>query len=93
MKRRLPQDVQGSPDTILRLSLAYGDEPEQVTPVIQAKTQKIPSNTNPTNTSLDSIREPLKRVKNELDKNPPPNLFRAVRNFHDRDVAVSFSVE
>ena len=93
MKRHLPRDVRDSPDTIVRLSMAYGDEPELVTPVIQAKTQKLSPNTNPTNTSLDSIREPLKRLKNDLDNNPPLNLFRAVRSFHEHDVAVSFSIE
>lgn len=66
--------------------MAYGDDPQQVKSVIQAKMSLL----GPKN-SIDSITEPLKSLKKDMERNPMPNMFSAVRNLKDRNANVSFS--
>jgi hypothetical protein len=90
-RKHLPQDVQKCTDTLLRLSVAYGDDSQQITPVLQAKMNKTKSNTNPTDTSLDNLKEPLQKLQRDLDNNSSSNLFRAVRSVDNGDIDVNFS--
>ena len=89
-KRQLPRDVQNCPDSILRVSMAYGDDPHRIKSVIQTKINEINPNENPTDTSLDNITEPLIRLQRELEDHPLKNIFHAVRNINGRHTDVSF---
>jgi hypothetical protein len=90
-KKHLPQDVQKCPNVLLLLSMAYGDDSQQITPVLQAKMNITQSNTNPTDTSLDNLKEPLQKLQRDLDDNSSSNLFRAVRSVDNGDIDVNFS--
>jgi len=92
-KRHLSGDVQDCPESILRVSMAYGDDPHRTKHVIQAKMNERNSNENPIDTSLDNIIEPLKRLQRELNDNPLRDLFRAVHNINDRHTDVSCSLK
>jgi hypothetical protein len=89
-KRNLPRDIQKCPDSILRVSMAYGNDPQEIKSIIQTKMNQTNLNVNSTDPSLNNIIDPLKRLKRELDNNRQPNLFLAVRNIDDRDINVSF---
>jgi len=89
-KRNLPRDIQNCSKTVLSASMAYGNDPREVQSIIEMKMNSTNSNKDPTDTSLDNIIGPLKKLKKELDKNKSPNLFNDIRNFDDRDIGVCF---
>jgi hypothetical protein len=81
-KKDLPRDIQNCSDRILRESMAYGNNPNEVKSIIQSKM----NNTSPTDTSLDGIIDPLKTLKKDLERSEPPNLFRAIHKIDDSDI-------
>ncbi|CAF4532487.1 unnamed protein product [Rotaria sp. Silwood1] len=85
LKAQLPRNLQNCSDSILRVSMAYGNDPEQIKPIIQSKMNSINSNDNIDNISLDNIIEPLKMLKKDLERNPLKNIFNAVRNINERN--------
>ncbi len=95
-KTKLPPGIDVSRDSILYESMAYGDDPNDVKVVLQAKTNKLNSNSDtnetedPANTSLDNIIEPLKKLKDKKSYRSSFNLFHAVLEIDDDKIAVSF---
>jgi hypothetical protein len=70
--------------------MAYGNDPQEVKPILQTKMNNLNSNVNPTDTSLHNLIEPLKKLKRELDNSQQPNLFHTIQNIDDRRIHVSF---
>jgi len=89
-KENLPRNVKDCPDAILRVSMAYGNDPHEVKSILQTKMNNTNSNVNSTDPSLNNIIGPLRRLKQELDSNRKPNLFRAVQNIDGRDINVNY---
>ncbi len=88
-KTNLPRDIQNCPDSILRVSMAYGNDPNEIKSILQTKINNTNSNVNSTDPLLNNIIGPLRRLKEELDNNQKPNLFRAVQNIDNRDINVN----
>ncbi|CAF1200057.1 unnamed protein product [Rotaria sordida] len=83
-KTYLSQDNNNCPDSILEILMAYGDNPIQVKTVLQKKINEIES---PTDTSLDKIIEPLKKLKKETsDFSASSNLFNTVLKIDDNKI-------
>ncbi|CAF0734955.1 unnamed protein product [Adineta steineri] len=81
-KQQLPYEIKNCSDSILRVSMAYGDNPNQIKSVIQSKMNEINSNVDPMETSLENIAEPLRKLRSELERTPLTNVFRAVHNIN-----------
>ncbi|CAF0995347.1 unnamed protein product [Adineta steineri] len=81
-KQQLPYEIKNCSDSILRVSMAYGDNPNQIKSVIQSKMNEINSNVDPIETSLENIAEPLRKLRSELERTPLTNVFRAVHNIN-----------
>ncbi len=83
-KKHLPSSIDDCPDSILRESMAYGDTPSQVGPVLQAKLKNFKD------TSIDKIIDPLKKLDGKLSHSSSSDLFRAVLDISDNQIDVSF---
>ncbi|CAF4280622.1 unnamed protein product, partial [Adineta steineri] len=83
---RLPDGFQLCSDSTLRLSMAYGDDPNQVLTILKEKMNKEDSIENPADTSLINITEPLKQINKVLKKKPSYNLFRAVLEVGNHEI-------
>lgn len=84
-------------DSILRVSAAYGDDPNEVKVVLKAKTKKLGSNSdtnenkNPATNSLNNIIKPLRNLNGQLaEPLSLSSLFRAVLDINDKELYVSF---
>jgi hypothetical protein len=89
-KRQLPSNLRSCSDNVLRASMAYGNDPNKVETILEAKMNQNNSDENSGDTSLDKLTGPLTKLKKELDKNPLNNLFHAVRRINDGETDVSF---
>ena len=87
-KRSFLRDIPNCPESILRASRAYGTDPRVIKPILKSKISMYSKSI--TNTSLDNIIEPLRRLGNELKDNPMPDLFDAVRSINVHHTNVSF---
>ncbi|CAF2399361.1 unnamed protein product [Rotaria sp. Silwood2] len=85
LKKQLPRDLQNCSESILRVSMAYGNDPQQIESIIQSKMNSINLNDNVNSISLDNIIEPLIKLKKDLKENPLKDIFGAVRNINDRN--------
>ncbi|CAF0777363.1 unnamed protein product [Rotaria sordida] len=85
LKAQLPHDIKNCPDSILRVSMAYGNDPQQIESVIKSKMKIIDSNDNIDAGLLDNIIEPLKLLKKDMERNPIRNIFNAVHNINDHN--------
>jgi len=83
-KKNLPPEIEDCSDDILICSIAYGNNPDEVKPIIQEKINQ-PSSSN---ISIVKVIGPLKKIKVDLDRNREMNLFRKVRDFDDDDIDV-----
>ncbi|CAF2043353.1 unnamed protein product [Rotaria magnacalcarata] len=81
-KKNLPSDINNCPEHILKLAMAYGDDPNDVKAVLE---EKMNESQEETNTSLVKIIAPLKALKKELSGIRPPNLFQAVLNIKNNE--------
>ncbi|CAF1234668.1 unnamed protein product [Adineta steineri] len=85
-KDRLPVDLQQCSDSVLRHSMAYGDDPNQVLTILKEKMNKEGSIEDPTDALLINITEPLKQISKNLEKKPSYNLFRAVLDVANHEI-------
>jgi hypothetical protein len=95
-KTKLPPGIDVRHNSILLESMAYGDDPNDVKVVLQAKINKLNSNSDtnknedPTITSLKNIIEPLRKLKDKKSYPSSFNLFHAVLEIDNDKIAVSF---
>ncbi|CAF2076539.1 unnamed protein product [Rotaria magnacalcarata] len=82
-RNQLPRDIRNCPDCALRVSMAYGDNPQQIKSVIQSKMSINPTDNINATVSFDNLIEPLKKLNKDLESNPMRNLFFAVHNITD----------
>jgi hypothetical protein len=85
-KKDLPRDLRSCSKAVLTASMAYGNNPGEVQSIIETKMNDTNSDGDTTDTSLDNIISPLKRLKKELDRNKSPNLFKSIRDFDNRNI-------
>ncbi|CAM4935235.1 unnamed protein product [Rotaria socialis] len=85
-KKQLPRDIRNCPDCALRVSMAYGDNPQQVKSVIQSKMSLNPTDNINATVSFDNLIAPLKTLNKDLENNPMRNIFFAVRNIPDQNM-------
>ena len=88
-KKDLPSNLRACPKGVLTASMAYGDNPRDVQSIIESKMNKTSSDGDVTDTSLDKIITPLKRLKRELDRNKSPNILKSIRELDDKNIDVS----
>ena len=88
-KRNLPSNLRTCSKGVLTASMAYGNNPRDVQSIIESKMNETNSDGDVTDTSLDKIINPLKRLKKELDRNKSPNIFKSIREFDEKNIDVS----
>lgn len=95
-KEIVKHDTTKYPDSILLRSMAYGNHPGDIQPVIDAKINEYESNRDKYNredfieNSWDELIESLKKINNKTTKQRPIDLFEAVLNVNDDAVDVNY---
>ena len=88
LKARLPRNLRDCPKAILQQSMAYGDNSDEIASIIESKMNDSNGNGNPTDTSLENVIDPLKKLRKDMDKNRTRNLFKEIRQFPDNQIDV-----
>lgn len=97
LKGKLRSNLRNCSTTIVQQSMAYGSNVDEIEPIVEWKMDNTNDDEDqlPTDTSIENLVEPLKRLKRELDRIKTPALFKDVRKFgaDQTDVSIrSFSI-